>query len=281
MVYRTMFRPNIDEDFQADMNLSPLVKFQADAGSQFDSADFRKTCIEKLGIDVSLAAPKHQEMNGICERTWQSLRNLAFSFLNHARVGNEFGDMAFEYAWRILSVLPIKKNDGSTTTAFYEYYGRKPTIRRLRVLFCPCFYKVYEREKKDPKTNVIARYNSSTHPQRGVPGVFCGLPRGQAGWLVYDPRSKILRVSADVVFDETFGSLGPAQHFAFRDAVPVYTADTWQSDPTKFVSSVPADDHYGPPQTTYLEDYPSDGFLISSRYHLLLLNLLLQKQMTR
>ena len=84
--------------------------------------------------------------------------------------------------------------------------------------------------------------------------------------MVYDPRSKTLRVSADVVCDETFASLGHAEHFAFRDAVPVFTADTWQSDPTKFISSVPADDHYGPPQTTYHEDYPSDGFLISSQH---------------
>ena len=76
-VYRTMFRPSIDEDINnAEVNLMPLARFQADAGTQFDSAAFRKKCTEKLGISVTLAAPKHQEMNGICERTWQSLRNL-------------------------------------------------------------------------------------------------------------------------------------------------------------------------------------------------------------
>ena len=201
-----------------------------------------------------------------CERAWQSLRNLAYSFLNHARLGTEFGDMAFEYAWRVFSVLPKKSADGAVSTSYRDYYGRKPPVRKFRTFGCPCFYKTYDREKKDPKTGIVARYNSSTHPQRGLPGIFCGFPRGQAGWLIFDPRSKTLRVSADVVFDESFSSLGPAGHFAFKDAVPVFTSDTWQSDPAKFVSTVPENDHYGPPLTSYLEDTPSDGFPLASKY---------------
>ena len=34
--------------------------------------------------------------------------------------------------------------------------------------------------------------------------IHISLPRGQAGWLVYNPRSLAIRVCADVIFDETF-----------------------------------------------------------------------------
>ena len=79
---------------------SPLVRFQADARSQFDIAEFRAQCSED-GILVTLEAPKHQEMNGVCEQTWQSLQNLAFAFMNNACVGEEFGDLALEHAWKV------------------------------------------------------------------------------------------------------------------------------------------------------------------------------------
>ena len=52
-----------------------LAHICANAGSQFISQEFWCTCT-KLGIHISLAAPKHQEMNGIVEQTWQSICNL-------------------------------------------------------------------------------------------------------------------------------------------------------------------------------------------------------------
>ena len=70
-------------------------------------------------------------------------------------------------------------------------------------------------------------------------------PHGQAGWLVYEPRSQQLRVSGDVDFDETFVSQGPARHFAFMDALSVHTAQSRHMIPDAFVSSVLANDCRG------------------------------------
>ena len=42
---------------------------------------------EQHEIKVTFAAPHHQEMNGICERAWQSICNIAFAPLVHARMG--------------------------------------------------------------------------------------------------------------------------------------------------------------------------------------------------
>ena len=41
-------------------------------------------------------------------RAWQSIRNIAFASLVHARVGYEYLSFAFEHAWKIHACLPIK-----------------------------------------------------------------------------------------------------------------------------------------------------------------------------
>ena len=71
-------------------------------------------------------------------------------------------------------------------------------------------------------------------------------------------------MSGDVDFDETFVSQGPTRHFACTDALPVHTAHSWHMTLDAFVSSVPANDHCGPPQKSYAEDHPTDGFLITA-----------------
>jgi hypothetical protein len=184
--------------------------------------------------------------------------------MNYARVGLEFGDMALEHAWKVMAVLPLKNidKDGALTTPFELYYRRKPSLRKFRVLFCPCVYKVHEREKR-VSSKVIQRYNSKNHPQRGVIGIFIGFPRSHAGYLIWEPRSKTIRFSLDVSFDEQFLSVGPRRHFAFKDALPVNV----MSDVPNihhFQNSIPLDDHYGVPQQAYHEDHISDGFHIIS-----------------
>jgi hypothetical protein len=251
-----------------DFASNTLTHVRADAGNQFVSQEFRDDC-NSAGIRLSLAAPHHQEMNGIVERTWQSIRNIAFAFMNHARVSDHFGDMALEHAWKIFALLPIKdlvSDEGRSSTPFEKFYNKKPSLRRLRVLFCPCVYKVYI--QKSPKNSNSSGkqkiFDSKNNPQRGVYGIYCGIPRGQAGYLIYQPRTQQIIVSQDVSFDEEFLSMGPRMHKAFTDAIPVQTPDTILINMSKFKNSVPHDDHYGTPQNTYFEETPTDGWYRTS-----------------
>jgi hypothetical protein len=276
--YRTNFQPNLNQDLNPDFNITPFLHVRVDAGTQFSSRAFRNKC-NAANIKVSLAAPKHQEMNGLCERTWQSLRQLAFSFMNYARVSEEFGDMALEHAWKVFSVLPIKElsEPNKLITPYEKHYGRKPSLRKFRVLFCPCVYKVYDREKTitisaedGKKKRLTKRFNSSNHPQRGVIGIYVGHPRGQAGYLIWNPstkaRTKALKVSADVTFDETFQSAGPRRHKSFADALPTMLPDAIPTLST-FNNTVPEDDHSGPPLIEYHEEVPTDGYLTMTTNH--------------
>ena len=83
MHYSIWFQP------KAHFHAWRIHELRTDAGSAFTSDEFIKDC-ESHGIKVTHAAPRHQEMNGICERAWQSIRTIAFGSLVHARIGFEF-----------------------------------------------------------------------------------------------------------------------------------------------------------------------------------------------
>jgi hypothetical protein len=55
-----MFQPNINVTIRPEVNLFELGRIQADAGTQFTSAEFISSCLAK-GINTTISAPKHQE----------------------------------------------------------------------------------------------------------------------------------------------------------------------------------------------------------------------------
>ena len=91
---------------------------------------------------MTLAAPKHQEMNGKVEVTWRTLRTIAHSLMVHARVLEAYIHFALMYTtYHIFPVLPIKymiKEYGDRTTPYKLATCTKPSVSHLRVLFCPC-----------------------------------------------------------------------------------------------------------------------------------------------
>ena len=60
-----------------------LERISADAGTQFTSTDFKDQC-QNRRVCLTLATPKHQEMNGQVEVAWKTLRTVAHSLMVHA-----------------------------------------------------------------------------------------------------------------------------------------------------------------------------------------------------
>ena len=73
--YSVWFKP------KPHFELGDVDKVHADAGSAFKSAEFVSDC-EQHGIQITFAAPCHQEMNGICERSWQTSEILLLPVLS-------------------------------------------------------------------------------------------------------------------------------------------------------------------------------------------------------
>ena len=95
-------------------------------------------------------------MNGICERSWQSIRNITFASLVHAHVGYEYLSFAFEHAWKIHASLPIKNlHKDAVPVSHYELsFGNKPCICRFQVLFCLCVINVDQQQDMDIGTQL-------------------------------------------------------------------------------------------------------------------------------
>jgi hypothetical protein len=159
--------------------------------------------LTKHRIKGTFAAPRHQEQNGICERAWQTIREIAFKMMVHAHVPDEFYDFALEHAWKIFNCLPIRdlQLNGKPCTPLEAYTGNKPHLERLRVMFCPVVIGMgAANQGRGP---IKERRNC---PERGLRGIHVGIPRYQEGWLCYLPSTGGLRICLDVSFDENFYS---------------------------------------------------------------------------
>ena len=69
-----------------------------------------------------LAAPKHQEQNGLVERHWGIIAKLANTLLLHARLNRKFFYYAAKYAQYIHDVIPVRDlldENGLPTTPYY------------------------------------------------------------------------------------------------------------------------------------------------------------------
>ena len=118
-----------------------LERISADAGTQFTSTEFKEE-LQNCIVNLKLAAPEHQEMNGQVEVTWITLRTFTHSLMVHARVLEAYIHFSLMYKTdHIFLVLPIKdliNEDGDPTTPHKLATGTKPSVSHLRVLFCPC-----------------------------------------------------------------------------------------------------------------------------------------------
>ena len=77
-------------------------------GTQFTSTEFQDEC-QTCGVQITLANPYHQEMNGQVEVTRRTLRTIIHSLMLHAQVLENYIHFAFIYtADHKFPVLPIK-----------------------------------------------------------------------------------------------------------------------------------------------------------------------------
>ena len=95
----------------AKLHLDTLKKVRTDAGSGFTSKEFQDMC-NLRGIRFSFAAPRHQETNGLAERSWRSIRDLAFAMMNHALVGDELSALGPCATLGLGSLISICEGEG-------------------------------------------------------------------------------------------------------------------------------------------------------------------------
>ncbi|XP_073360351.1 uncharacterized protein [Aegilops tauschii subsp. strangulata] len=163
-----------------------------DHGDDFTSAMFFKHCKDK-GVQRHLTATYSSQQNGVVERRNQTVLGMARYKLRAKQVPSTYWGEAVLTTVFILNRSFTRSVDGKTP--YEASYGRKPVVRFLRTFGCVGHIK-------------------TTHPQlkklddRRTPMVFMGYETGSKAYKMYDPVSKCVHVSRDIVFDKDVDGLG-------------------------------------------------------------------------
>ena len=83
----------------------PLTRIHSDYVSVFMSNEFTKYALSHQ-CRLTLALPKHLEMNSVLDQTWQSLCHLKNSFIVHVQVDESCTHFALLYAIRLFQYVP-------------------------------------------------------------------------------------------------------------------------------------------------------------------------------
>ncbi|KAM1357424.1 hypothetical protein ACFX2H_031230 [Malus domestica] len=159
---------------------------KSDRGGEFLSNEFKQYC-DTEGIQRQLSLSYTPQQNGVVERKNRTVIEMAKSMLHDKGVPYYMWAEAVHTAVYLLNRCPTKSLD--SITPFEAYSKRKPGIAHLKVFGSVCYVHTPSelRHKLEPKS---------------IKGVFVGYAKCEKGYRVFDPISKRLILSRDVVFDE-------------------------------------------------------------------------------
>lgn len=162
-----------------------LRALRTDRGGEFTAGNFNKYFAE-LGVRRELTAPYTPQQNGVVERRNQTVVGTARSMLKAKGLPGEFWGEAVTTAVYILNRASTKGAGGRTP---YELWtGSRPAVHHLRTFGCVAHVKTTGHLKK--------------LDDRSKPTIFVGYEPGSKAYRTYDPATRRVCVTRDVVFDE-------------------------------------------------------------------------------
>ena len=163
-----------------------IKMLRTDRGGEFCSKEFTSYC-EEMGIERQYTAPYTPQQNGVVERRNRTVAAMTRSFLRESKLPSYMWGEAVRHSVYVLNRLPTRALNG--TTPYEAWGGRKPNLKHIRLFGCIAIMKV-------PSVHV------SKLDDRGRRVVYLGREPGTKGCRLYDPVTKKLQVSRDVVFRE-------------------------------------------------------------------------------
>jgi hypothetical protein len=155
-------------------------------GGEFTTTQFQEYYAE-LDIRRELTAPYNPQHNGVVERRNQSVLAAPRCLMKAKKMPGIFWGEAVNYALYLLNRTTSKGTGGKTP---YELWiGAKPSVSHLRTFECIAHVKV-------------TKPNLRKLEYRSKAMVFVGYEPGSAAYRCYDPVTKKVLVSRDMVFDE-------------------------------------------------------------------------------
>ncbi|BAF28754.2 Os11g0656500 [Oryza sativa Japonica Group] len=163
-----------------------LRALRTDRGGEFTSTQFAEYCAE-LGMRRELTAPYSPQQNGVVERRNQSVVGTARSMLKVKGLPGMFWGEAINTAVYLLNRSSSKGIGGKTPYALWN--GVPPAVHHLRTFGCVAHVKT-------------TTPNLKKLDDRSRPMIFVGYEPGSKAYRAYDPATRRVHISRDIVFDE-------------------------------------------------------------------------------
>lgn len=171
----------------AERKTGKLVRaLRTDRGGEFLAGDFEKYCAE-LGMHRELTAPYSPQQNGVVERRNQTVVSTARSMMKAKDLPGVFWGEAVTTAVYLLNRASSKGSGGKTP--YQLWTGSEPRVQHLRTFGCIAHMKV-------------TGPNQKKLDDRSRKTIFVGYEPGSAAYRVFDPSTRRVHVSRDVIFDE-------------------------------------------------------------------------------
>jgi transposase InsO family protein len=163
-----------------------LCALRTDHGGEF-SANHFKEYLSELGVQQQLTVPYSPPQNGVVERRNQTVVGAARCMLKAKSLPDTFWEEAVATAVYVLNRSMSKGAGGRTP---YELWTRStPAVQHLRTFGCVAHVK--NMRPRLPKLE-----------DRSKPMIFVGYEASSMAYRAYDPATKRVHITRDVVFDE-------------------------------------------------------------------------------
>ncbi|MCO5604434.1 hypothetical protein L7F22_058600 [Adiantum nelumboides] len=163
-----------------------LKKPRSDRGGEFTSSEFADYC-KQHGIKRHLTTPHTPQQNGVAERKNRVIVEMARSMIKAKGLPNNFWAEAVNTAVYILNRSYTKAV--KDMTPLQAFSGKKPSVSHFRIFGSDCYVHVPDasRTKWDAKSQKC---------------IFLGYSEESKGYRLYNPTTKKIVISRDVVFAE-------------------------------------------------------------------------------
>ena len=124
-------------------------KLRTDNDKVFTSKEFRAKCTE-FGFILEFAAPYSQHQNGVAERMWRTLEEMALAMCHSAGLGKEYWVLAMKVAVYIRCRTYSKAYD---CIAYEKFHNKKVDLSHLKKFGCKAYVHIDKslRRKFEPK----------------------------------------------------------------------------------------------------------------------------------
>jgi hypothetical protein len=163
-----------------------LLKLRTDRGGQFTSKQFVEYCVQE-GVQQQLMASYSPQQNGVVERRNAMVVGAARIMMKDKGLPGWFWGEAVITVVYLLNRVPCKAVNGMTP--FEVWHGKRSAVHHLKTLGCI----IYVRNTKPHLKKLDDR-------RRKI--IFVGYERGTKVYRAYDPVTRKVTVTQDVVFDE-------------------------------------------------------------------------------